>query len=281
MILGIDAGGTYLRYEIRKNHKIVKASSVKSSEIGLSQYIENILQKEREIKDICISYAGQVKDGVIVSSPNIKVDRTNIQEYFQKKWHVNLFIQNDLNCAVLAEAEYNKSSNICALYVGTGVGLGVLSSANLIEGSSGVATELGHIPYKDAPFSCGCGKRNCIELFASGSGIAKWKSYYDIDKSLTLQELKDSKNENEKKIYEEFVKALLYAAGTAITLFNPEVLVLGGGIMLSNSELREIIISNIHEYAMSISLKKIKIKNSKIQNASLEGVFLLKDTLKE
>lgn len=277
MILGIDAGGTYLRYEIRKNHKILKASSAKSSEIGLSEFIENILQREKGIRDICISFAGQVKDGVILSSPNINVDRKNIQEYFQKNFGVNLFIQNDLNCAVLAEAEANKSANISALYVGTGLGLGVVSSGKLIEGSNGVATELGHIPYKDSLFSCGCGKNNCIELFASGSGLKRWKSYYNIDESMTLQELKNSQDENEQKIYKEFVKALLYAAGSAITLFNPEVLVLGGGIMLSNSELQEIIISHIHEYAMPITLNKIKIKNSTMHNASLEGAFLLKD----
>jgi len=277
MTLGIDAGGTYLRYEIRKDDKIVNTSSIKSSEIGLSEYIENILQKENAIEDICISYAGQVKDGVILASPNIKLDRQNIQEYFKENWGVNLFIQNDLNCAALAEAKDNRSENICALYVGSGVGLGVVSSGILVKGSNQIATELGHIPYKDSPFTCGCGKKNCIELFASGLGLDNWKSYYDLDNSLTLQELKNSKNQNERKIYEEFLEALLYAVGSTITLFHPEILVLGGGIILNNCKLCEIITSNIHKYAMPISLKKIKIKNSKIKNASLEGAFLLKD----
>lgn len=277
MTLGVDAGGTYLRYEIRKNHKTINSSSVKSSAIGLSEYIENILKREKAIKNICISYAGQVKDGVILASPNIKVDKQNIQEYFHENFGINLFIQNDLNCAALAEAKENKSDNICALYVGTGLGLGVVSSGNLIEGISAMATELGHIPYKDSPFSCGCGKSNCIELFASGSGLDKWKNFYHIDNSFTLQDFKNSKKEDERKIYDKFLEALLYSVGTAITLFNPEILVLGGGIMQSNNELCEIIISNIHEYAMPISLNKIKIKNSTIQNASLEGAFLLKE----
>ncbi|SMP85919.1 glucokinase [Epsilonproteobacteria bacterium SCGC AD-308-E02] len=277
MTLGLDAGGTYLRYELRNQNKIIKASSVKSSEIGLSQYIENILSFEKNIKNICISFAGQVKDGVISSSPNIVVDRHNIKEYFELKYDVNFFIENDLNCAVLAEAKAHKSDNICALYIGTGLGLGVLSSSTLIEGANSVAAELGHIPYKETPFACGCGKSNCIELFASGTALKMWKSYYDVDESLTLKELKNSSNKNENKIYEEFEKALLYAAGTAITLFNPEFLVLGGGIMMSNSDLCDTVISKMQDYAMPIALQKLKIQNTKIQNASLEGAFLLKD----
>lgn len=277
MTLGIDAGGTYIRYELRSQNRMIKASSAKSSEIGLSQYIENILTFEKNIKNICISFAGQVKDGVIVSSPNIDIDKHNIKEYFELKYGLHLFIENDLNCAVLAEAKAYKSNDICVLHVGAGLGLGVLSSSTLIEGASSAATQLGHIPYKDTPFACGCGKSNCIELFVSGVALEKWKSYYDVDESISLQELKHSNNQNEKKIYEEFEKALLYAAGITITLFNPEVLVLGGGIILSNSDMCDVVISKVQDYAMPIALQKIKIKNTKIQNASLEGAFLLKD----
>ena len=82
MILGIDAGGTYLRYELRSEKSIIKSSSVKSSKIGLSEYIEDILKEEKDISTVCISYAGQVRNGVIVSSPNIVVDNHNIRELF-------------------------------------------------------------------------------------------------------------------------------------------------------------------------------------------------------
>jgi len=277
MILGIDAGGTYLRYELRSEKSTVKSSSVKSSEIGLSEYIEDILKEEKDISTVYISYAGQVRNGVIVSSPNIVVDNHNIREYFKNKYDVKLFIENDLNCAVLAEARGSKSSDICALYLGTGLGLGVLSSSTLIRGSSSIATEIGHIPYKESPFRCGCGKSNCIELFASGVALDNWKAYYGIDNSLSLKELKNSKNEDERNIYDEFEKALLYAVGTTITLFNPEVLILGGGIINSNNSILEIVSSKIKDYAMPIALQNITIKNTQIQNASLEGAFLLKD----
>jgi glucokinase len=84
MTLGLDVGGTYLRSELRFGDKTLKTSSIKSLQVELKKYIEDILEQEAEIKNICISFAGQVKDGVIISSPNIKVENFDIKEYFKK-----------------------------------------------------------------------------------------------------------------------------------------------------------------------------------------------------
>ena len=277
MILVVDAGGTYFRAEIYLRNILQKALHVSASEIGLSAWIESVLQENRRIKIICISYAGQVKDGVILASPNIKIDIYKIKSHFETKFGVKLFIENDLNCAVLAEAEYFQSSDICAVYVGTGLGLGVVSSSVLIRGSGSTATELGHIPYKKTPLKCGCSRDNCIELFASGLGIQKWKKYYNLSDELTLSELKNSQNRVQRDVYEEFIEALLFALGTVITLFNPKIVVFGGGVIAKNNELCEIISSKISGYALNEALKEIEIVNTKIQNASLAGAFLLKD----
>ena len=273
MILAVDAGGTYLRAELFDDGVLKKSFKDKSIDIGLVSWIKDILNQYKEIKTVCVSFAGQIKDGVILFAPNINIDEQDIKKYFEHNFDVKFFIQNDLNCAVLAESEYFQSSDICAIYVGTGLGLGVVSSSKLISGAKGVATELGHIPYRDTPFVCGCGKKNCIELFASGSALSRWKKHYNLDESLTLQELKDMDSD----IYTEFEKALLYAIGTTITLFNPEVLVLGGGIIQSNPELIEIIKLKIKDYAMGIGLENLQIKQTKIKSAPMSGALLLKD----
>ncbi len=277
MTLAIDAGGTNYRAEIFRDEISVKSFSQKSAKVGLSSWIETILEEHKEIKNICIAYAGQVKDGIIISAPNLHVDNHEIKNYFETNYDVNLFIENDLNCAVLAESVYFKSEDICALYVGTGLGLGVVSSDKLVRGYNGVATEIGHIPYKDTPFKCGCGKSNCLELFCAGSGVIKFREYYFIDNSLRLTDLKMSHNEVEQKIYQEFETALLYAVGTVITLFNPEILVLGGGIISADKDIIKIINSKIEEFAMPIALKDMKIVETQMHNAPLKGALLLKD----
>lgn len=278
MNLSIDAGGTNYRAEILDNGTLVKSLAIKSADIGLSSWIEMILKEYGMIKNIYIAYAGQIKDGVIISAPNIKIDNHNIKNYFETKYDLQLFIENDLNCAVLAEAEYFKSEDICALYVGTGLGLGVVSSKQLIRGYNGVATEIGHIPYKDALFKCGCGKNNCLELFASGSGVIKLKQQRLIDTSIRLTELRKSENTDEKNIYDEFEKALLYAVGTVITLFNPRILVLGGGIISADEDIIEIVISKVKDFAMPIALQNCNIVKTQMHNAPLKGALLLKES---
>lgn len=275
MTLVVDAGGTHLRAEIHSKDGVLERLNEKSSAIGLASWMETILKKHSDIETICISYAGQVKDGVIISAPNIKVDINDIRDYFKKKYEISLFIENDLNCAVLAESAYLKEEDVCAIYVGTGLGLGVISSGNLIRGFSGVATELGHIPYKETPFICGCSKSNCIELFASGSALDRWKQYENIDAKLNLQDLKDTPEFS--KIYEEFELALLYAVSTAITLFNPKVVVLGGGVIESNPQLETLIASKIEEFAMPVALSGVKIIKTELKNAPIIGALMLKE----
>ena len=105
-----------------------------------------------------------------------------------------------------------------------------------------MATEIGHIPYKKAPFLCGCGRNNCLELYASGSGIAKWMEHKKLLCAASLHELERT---GEKEIVEMFHEALFSALGTTLTLFNPQVLVLGGGIIDANPYLENLILENI------------------------------------
>lgn len=277
MKLVLDAGGTSIRAQIYEHGMCVTTLHAKSREKGLAAYIEEVLATYGAIKVVCISYAGQVRDGVILSAPNITVDRHDIKKYFAAKYGIEVLIENDLNCAVLAEAKEHESGDICAVYVGTGLGLGVLSGGNLVRGASSVATELGHIPYKKAPFACGCGRENCIELFASGSALEKWSRYYLLG-SCELEALRTSEAAHAKEVYEEFIKALLAALGTVVTLFNPKVLVLGGGVIENNPFLYEIILQNIPLYALGVSLEGLKIVQTTIEDAPLKGAYLLKDT---
>ncbi len=277
MNLAIDAGGTNLRASIRKNNDDKININAKSDEIGLASFIEKILNLHKNIKTIGISYAGQVKDGTIIDAPNIKVDIADIKKYFETKYDISLFIENDLTCAVIAEAKELKSKNICALYVGTGIGLGVINDGKIIKGSSNQACEIGHIPYKKAPFKCGCGRDNCIENFVSGTAIAKWINHYNLTCRATLEALENDINPDSKEVLKEFEEALFYAIGTTITLFNPEILVLGGGIIEANPYLRDKVITKIGSFALKPTLENCKIIKSQLSDAPLIGASLLKD----
>ncbi|BCD62263.1 glucokinase [Nitratiruptor sp. YY08-26] len=257
MKLALDIGGTYIRWEIIDKEK----GKEQLHNIDLQRFIEDLINKKR-ITAVGISYAGQVCNNEILSAPNI---HATIEP---RKFGIPYIIENDLKCAVLAEAKFFNASSITALYSGTGLGSATVDENRLIRGYKNLAGEIGHIPYKKAPFQCGCGKDNCIELYASGSGLQKWANYLKTEATL--------KN---KVLYALYTEALLYATATVLTLFNPSVLVLGGGVIKNSPDIIDVIQEKIESFAPPFSLKEVQIRLTQLEDASLEGVKILLERL--
>lgn len=272
--LFIDIGGTHLRSEIVSEEYTVE-DMVSSQEVGLLSYIDKQATLHPDISFIGISYAGQVNNGIITASPNINIDKYDIASVVKSRYGIPLVIDNDLNCAVRAESEYWQSDNIAALFVGTGIGAAVIDHGVLVKGSRNMAYEIGHIPYQEAPFLCGCGRSNCIELFASGSGMEKWLKHCGNDQKLDLNRLKNSDIECERLIASRFEEAFLHAAGVLVTLANPEILVLGGGVIEQNPYLGTLLEEKLKRYALSALLEGLRVEMSVLKNAPLEGSKLL------
>jgi glucokinase len=270
--LFIDIGGTHLRSEVCNDDEVFR-ESLSSSEMGLLEYIDKQMVLHPQIDFIGISYAGQVNNGVVLSSPNINIDKYEIALEIKNRYGIRFEIDNDLNCALRAEAAYWKSQNIAALYVGTGIGAAVIDQGVLVRGSQNMAYEIGHIPYKSSPLKCGCGRSNCLELYASGSGIAKWLEYYGSDAEPVLKDLIESSTNS--LIAKKFEEALLHATGVLVTLANPEILVLGGGVIIQNPYLATLLREKLNEYALSPSVKQLRIETSALEYAPLEGAKLL------
>lgn len=273
MKLFIDVGGTNLRSELHTSSEII-SQKVSSQERELVKYIEHLLVLYPLISFIGISFAGQVYKGEILSAPNLHVSKPKIKEYFESRYNLKLEIENDLKCAVVAEAEFFKSDSIVALYVGTGIGSAFIDEGKIVRGVKNQAFEIGHIAYKEAPFACGCSKTNCLELFASASGMNKWMKHFNIPK-LLLDELENSKEKHTKEIAISFKEALLHAVAMLITLCNPEVIVLGGGVIKNNEYLLKYIKENLEGNVQKNTLKEVQIVVSSLKNGSMEGAKLL------
>jgi len=259
--LYIDIGGTNIRAEIESGDKLV-SDSLKSQDIDLIDFIEKYLKSYPNISHIAISFAGQINNGYIISSPNIEISHHNIKSYFEDRYNLKLYIDNDLNCAIRAEADYFNSQYISAIYVGTGLGSAIIDGGKIVKGISNQSFELGHIPYRETPFICGCGKSNCIELSASGLAIERWMRYRGISGEVNLE------NEEIDRLFKE---ALLRAVATLITLSNSEILVLGGGVIEKNPHIVDWIRDNIEREVMPSIFKDIKIVSSKLKNGAMEG----------
>lgn len=272
--LFIDIGGTYIRSELIDNDHTY-CETVSSEQTGLLHYIDAMLFRFKDIEFIGISFAGQVENGEILSAPNIDIDCYELETTVKKRYGIDLILENDLNCAVLAEADYWNTDSIAVISVGTGIGAAVIDQGKLVRGNHNAAFEVGHIPYKIAPFACGCGRSNCIEIYASGSGISKWMKYEKIETELDLERFKTSSSCAERSIAVEFETALLHACGIVVTLANPKILVLGGGIINKNPYLITSIRDHLQEYALSIACDGLRIEQSMLQNPSLMGAKML------
>jgi predicted NBD/HSP70 family sugar kinase len=140
------------------------------------------------------------------------------------------------------------------LYVGTGFGSAFVSEGKIIAGSNNQAGEIGHIPFRATNFTCACGRDDCVELSTSGQGLIR---------RLGSAEVLD----------EAFMAGLAHAFVTACTLFDPDTVVLGGGVIEHHFELLEYLKSQKLPFANG--KKELKIIVSTLHEGSLKGTHYL------
>ena len=278
MELLIDYGGTNFRYVIENEGTLMQEESLSSDDISLKEFLIQKLGIFDKISYIGIAFGGQVKDGVILSAPNIKTPKFDIKSYFESKYDLRLEIDNDLKAAALAQSEFfGEEESLMLLYMGTGIGSSFVDRGKIVRGVSNLAGEIGHISYKESPFICGCGKDDCLELFASGSALKRWIEHFALDSDSSLEALKKSKSPQAHVILQNFHEATVYAASLLVTLFNPSKLILGGGVFKNNPYLVETIERGISKKAMKKPADDAEVLISKLKNANLIGAKLLKN----
>jgi glucokinase len=274
----IDYGGTNFRYVVVKDlkQKIDEKSIVKlpSHEVDLRLFLKDFATSE--LDSIRIAFAGQVKEGVIHSSPNTDLQECNLQDFVDKLFlNTKLYIQNDLNCAALAEYEATKSQNLGVFYIGTGFGMSAVIKGNVIEGAHNIAGEIGHLSYKKSSTKCICGKNDCIELFCSGAALMRRCHRVDTNLSYyNLQELQKSSDRRVVKIYDDFIQALQKALQTALTLYDFDTIVFGGSVFLHNLFLKEIIQKQLSNLPFA-KQRNVTILTSSLREGALEGTRFL------
>lgn len=270
MNLYIDFGGTNFRYQLDNN----KIKTKNSDTLDFKIFLDSMIEKYPKISSINISFAGLVQDGKIVSSPNTNTTDFDVTSYIKEKYSINVFIDNDLNCAALAERNYLQTSSLGIFYIGTGFGGAFIDNGKLIKGAHNTGGEIGHIPFKKAPFRCGCGRDDCVELYVSGSGVIKWCEYFNIDSKLQRIDLLEKiDNYKARIIVENFYAALTHTFYTALNLFDFDTLVLGGSVG-KHQKIKNFLENQLSK--TSFGKKDLTIYLSSFDNGSLAGTKFLK-----
>ncbi|MEM2415193.1 MAG: ROK family protein [Thermoproteota archaeon] len=291
VILGIDIGATNTRVAVadlngsillKHSEKTVRESGigVVNQVIRISDAILSSLRLRREdVKSIGVGSIGplDLKKGMIVNPPNLKVGIIPIVEEIGKYFNVPVRLLNDCVAAVLGEKRFGAGrnlENIVYITISTGIGCGAIVDGHLLLGKDGNAHEIGHtVVDKDGLLTCGCGKRGHWEAYCSGRGIVNYSkvllgewgikfdncslrkySQSDVSKLTSEMLFKAAKEGDEIALKIIDKVGLLNAIGfaNAIEVYDPELITVGGSVAFYNSELiLKPVREKVSEYAMN------------------------------
>jgi glucokinase len=275
-IVSLDIGGTQLRAAVYRDNqrepitqKRIKTRASEPDTFGrLLQLIEDVLPPDGKVDAIGASCPGPVDPhtGIIMFTPNIKEWRDfPFTAKLMRNFGVPTFVDNDANLAGLAEWKFGAGRghhNVLYLTVSTGVGGGVIINDRLLQGTHGLAAELGHTTVQvDGPI-CGCGKRGHLESFSSGTGIERFvadqlkagrKSVLDPTKRNSAREISEAARQGDAlsiEAYQVAGKYLGIGVANFLHAFDPSVIVFGGGVSQSGPLLFDSFETSLKEHVI-------------------------------
>lgn len=238
---GLDIGGTQIKSVILdESFAIVDEMEVPSNahlgpdavKDSIKRLVEEFFQKGHMPSSIGIGCAGSVdsKKGVVRNSPNFAHwESVDLKGWLEEKTKIPVKVDNDANCATLAEWLLGKgrgANNLVLLTLGTGIGGGIVLDNRLYRGSTGTGGELGHFSINAHGIQCACGNRGCFERYCSASALKMKLPNYSAKQIFELA----SSNSECKKLVFEFLHHLKVGLTSLANIFDPDILLLGGAI---------------------------------------------------
>lgn len=263
MILGIDLGGTFVKFGIvNRNHLLKQYSIPTEKEKGHIQLINRIIEKAREIREevdfesIGIGMPGAIdsQKGIVLGSSNLKMKNVPIADMIRKELGVPVTVGNDANCAVCGELHVGKGrqfKNFVMVTLGTGVGGGIIIDGKMYGGIDGRAGEIGHMIIKYDGLECTCGQNGCLEQYASVTAlIRQTKEAIALNPDSLLAEMGkdevtgktafDAKQAGcpvATKVIDQYATYLAVGLSSLTRIFMPDAIILGGAISAQGDNL--------------------------------------------
>ena len=307
--LGIDLGGTKTLaavVDISTGEVIGSERKRTHAELGqeyMSQHIINLstaalesakLPAGAKFVAVGIGAAGQIdrKNGVVVDAPNLGVKDMPMAEILGKQFGKPVGVGNDVEVAALGEYLYGAGrgySTFVVIFVGTGIGGGIVQDGSLYAGLTGTAGEVGHMIIQAGGRICPCGSRGCLEAYASRTAMTKAimaeihhgrSSVLTEEAELQLTEgetiirsglLANALNQGDALVNEivtESADFLGYGLASVMNFYNPECIILGGGVIEAVDLLFERAIHRARITALADPGHKTKIIRAKLGDFS-------------
>jgi glucokinase len=270
-VIGIDLGGTKILAGLvdKASGRVLysvkdKTKKIKGNEKILEKIFETLKElfkisnvKKSDISSIGIGLPGQVdrENGVLISGVNLKCKNLEVKKAIEKKFDIKTYIGNDVEVAALGELKFGAGKDykdIVCIFVGTGIGSSIIKNGKIHFGASGCAGEIGHIVVDFNGRACACGAHGCLEAYASRSAIegrilgavkkGLKSAIVDIAPKLNsisskhIKQALDAHDGLVTRCVGEAVDYLSSGVASVINFYNPELIILGGGLIQSVDE---------------------------------------------
>jgi len=298
--IGIDLGGSKIALGIvDEEGRLVELLRYETDALGgpgavINQMVNGITQLKRKtatsISGIGIGVAGQVdrETGGVIFAPNLDWHNVPLGVDLEKECAIPVVVTNDVRAALWGEWLFGAGRGIgdlLCIFIGTGIGGGIVCGGRLIEGCSNTAGEIGHITVDLNGPLCHCGNRGCMEALAGGWGIARRTRESvkaDPESGSTILELAGGGVEDitaktlaqaffagdvlAGEIIKEVIDALGAGISALVNALNPCRIILGGGFIEGMPELVSRIDHEVRRRALSAATGRLTVCASKLGN---------------
>jgi glucokinase len=217
---------------------------------GVEHVVRQVIAEAGQPEAVGVGVPSQIDfaTGTVETSVNIPLTGVPLRAELGHRFGLPVFVDNDANCAALAEAHIVGASNLVMLTLGTGVGGGVVIDGLTFRGAHGLGAELGHIAVNpDGPPCPGnCPNRGCLESYCSGQAIERDATELAVDKpdsylathlgpdgkvsGRDLVAAAEARDPDALLLVENFARMLGIGIATYVNIFEPERLAIGGGL---------------------------------------------------
>ncbi len=302
LVIAVDLGGTKILAALvsRDGRIVARERRLTGAEGGprvvidrLCGAIDALLEREKidisQLQGISVSAAGGIDDkkGVVTKSPNLPGwHDIPLRDMVKERYNLTTFLINDASAAALGEHRFGvarDARNFVLLTIGTGIGGGIVIDGKLYHGAVGSAGELGHMTIDVNGPVCKCGNIGCLEVLASGTAMAEEARRRikqgepsiladlvggNID-TISGKEVGDAAEKGDALALDVIRHAATYLGigmVNLVNIFNPEMIVVGGGV----SSLGELLLAParrlVQERAFPVSARAVKIVLAKLGN---------------
>lgn len=310
--VGIDLGGTKVAIGLVDSARNVVAISQTTTGIS-ADFHETSAEIVTRINEVCTSVpreqvigigvgvAGQVDSatGTVRASPNLPTwNDVPLQAKLQERLELPVLINNDVRAAALGEWQYGAgrgATDMICLFVGTGIGGGIIAAGRLLTGCNGSSGELGHTVIERNGPECRCGSRGHLEALAGGWAIARRASeavtadprsgsaMLDLAGGnageLTAAHVSRAAHQGDplaQFLVRETGDLLSIGIASLANVFNPSLVVLGGGVVEGLPELVDLAQEKVPHYALPVTSEPLQITKTALgNNAGIIGAATL------